>query len=223
MIKYNPMENKIEGYMGEKELVEIYYMVKKSFPYTNTPMNVLEVGSWQGRSAHAICSAVIEQTGNKVGDSKAVFVDNWLKEQELGVVNGTALRAFRANILNNSEFRHLKKELHEGTSLSYKATCINTQFDFIFIDASHDYRSVKADIINCWPLLKERGYMMGHDFRPQLKNRVADAVIELFGVGYFERMAGSLWGVRKTHSVIGGDANVFHKGKIQTIIKPKGC
>lgn len=37
-------------------------------------------------------------------------------------------------------------------------------FDFVYIDAAHDYKSVKADIEAWWPTVKAGGMMGGHDY-----------------------------------------------------------
>lgn len=50
-------------------------------------------------------------------------------------------------------------------------------FDFIYLDARHDYKSVKEDIEAWWPLLKKGGLYAGHDF---IKDGVTKAGI--FGV-----------------------------------------
>jgi len=60
------------------------------------------------------------------------------------------------------------------------------QVDFLFIDGSHKYRDVLADIINWHPLIKKGGIMSGHDFDPNCSDgrQVIKAIFDsgVFGV-----------------------------------------
>jgi hypothetical protein len=38
-------------------------------------------------------------------------------------------------------------------------------FDFVFLDARHDYVSALTDMVAFWPKLKPSGILAGHDFR----------------------------------------------------------
>ncbi len=38
-------------------------------------------------------------------------------------------------------------------------------FDFVYVDARHDYASVLADLLAFWPKLAKGGIIAGHDFQ----------------------------------------------------------
>jgi len=59
------------------------------------------------------------------------------------------------------------------------ANCYPSQwFDFVYIDAAHDYKSVKADIKAWLPKIKSGGWLCGHDYG--YFDGVTKAVDELF-------------------------------------------
>jgi predicted O-methyltransferase YrrM len=56
----------------------------------------------------------------------------------------------------------------------------NKSIDFVFIDADHQYESVKKDIEKWLPKIKKGGIISGHDYRePSEDNGVKTAVDEL--------------------------------------------
>jgi hypothetical protein len=76
------------------------------------------------------------------------------------------------------------------------------KLDLVFIDAAHDYESVKKDIRLWWPLIRDGGMLVGHDWNhkwPGVERAVADS-FDLMRVGV---TVDSLWFVLKT-----GDTDV---------------
>ncbi len=70
-------------------------------------------------------------------------------------------------------------------------------FDVVFIDALHDYDSVRADISHWWELVNVGGYLCGHDFNHQWPG-VERAVAEHFNLMDVGLAPDSVWFVRKT-------------------------
>eukprot|EP00658_Telonema_sp_P-2_P083067 TRINITY_DN8902_c0_g1_i8.p1 TRINITY_DN8902_c0_g1~~TRINITY_DN8902_c0_g1_i8.p1 ORF type:complete len:152 (+),score=56.15 TRINITY_DN8902_c0_g1_i8:46-456(+) len=52
-------------------------------------------------------------------------------------------------------------------SLVGSEMCIRDSFDFIYVDARHDFKGVLVDIDEWWPKLKKGGVFSGHDFLEQ--------------------------------------------------------
>lgn len=55
-------------------------------------------------------------------------------------------------------------ELHRGTSEEIAPTFANDYFDFVYIDANHDYEFVKQDLALFFPKTKSGGYIVGDDY-----------------------------------------------------------
>lgn len=68
--------------------------------------------------------------------------------------------------------------------------------DVVFIDALHDYQSVKQDIEIWWPLVRPGGYLCGHDYNHKWTG-VMRAVAEHFNLMGVCLGPDSMWWVQK--------------------------
>jgi hypothetical protein len=51
-----------------------------------------------------------------------------------------------------------------GYSVPMAEKIPNSSLDLVYVDAAHDYRNARADILAYWPKLRAHGVLAGHDF-----------------------------------------------------------
>ena len=128
---------------------------------------MVEVGSWIGSSALVWCqkfTAVycVDPGGGKLekGASERREVFRIFNERTKDIKNIIPIR--KTSVEASKDF--------EDDSL-----------DFVYIDALHDYDSVKEDIRVWFPKVKKQGYIGGHDYGYPPIPDVKKAVDEIFG------------------------------------------
>lgn len=158
----------IEGWMTEEELACLTGLAAACD-------SVTEIGSWKGRSTFALLSAC---------KGPVYAVDHWKgsKDEVYGphaeAVTGDVFNQFMQNV---GHFPNLK--VRQKSSLD--AIPLVPNCDLVFIDGSHDYDSVAADIKAWRP--KARKILCGHDYNwPGVKQAVDELVGEV-------RTVGSIW------------------------------
>lgn len=72
-------------------------------------------------------------------------------------------------------------------------------FDLVYVDAVHEEQPVIDDVRASWPLIREGGWMAGHDYvlADGEANRVIPAVDHLFGKGCVKVFDDSSWLIRR--------------------------
>lgn len=162
----------IEGWMSFEECQWLYYNAKNY----NT---IIEVGSWKGRSTHALLS------GTK-GIVHAVdhFKGSADPQDE---AKGDTFDIFMKNV---GHFENLK--VHRNNSVDGSKEFENKSAEMIFIDAGHTYEEVLEDIKHWLP--KCTKLFCGHDYGWP---GVQKAVNEIFGKP--DKVTGSIWQVDLTN------------------------
>jgi predicted O-methyltransferase YrrM len=121
----------------------------------------VEVGTWHGKSAIYMAVEIINSGKNIKFDC----VDNW--EYVEGLQNDIPKEDFNniweIFIKNIDPVKHI---INPVKSISWNASEYYEDFslDFVFIDAAHDYESVKKDIEAWYPKVKRGGIISGHDY-----------------------------------------------------------
>ncbi len=152
-----------QNFFGWFSFQEIYsYIVKIS----RNEARFVEVGCLLGKSLSYL-SIEITNSGKNI---ELYGVDTWpkmrvdqkgYKEGGLSKFEGDTFKAFQWNmkssgIDNITPIRMLSSEAAKQFE--------DRSLDFVFIDAEHDYNSVKNDILSWLPKIKNGGYIGGHDY-----------------------------------------------------------
>lgn len=121
----------------------------------------VEVGTWYGKSAAFMIVEIINSNKN----IEFYCVDEWTGIIEYSPNSSVELNENFYNIFLNN----LKRVDGKFIPIKSKSNIAASKFedkslDFVFIDASHDYGSVKADILAWYPKVKKGGILSGHDY-----------------------------------------------------------
>lgn len=161
---------------------ELYSEMVRQFPDGS---KFVEVGSWKGRSA-AFMAVEIINSGKKI---KFDCVDTWLGSEEHTNPNSPYYEPIleTPNGLYDQFLKNIepvKSVINPIRMKSIEASKLyaDESLDFIFIDAAHDYQSVKEDITVWLPKLKKNGIIAGHDYaddHPDVKRAVNELFSEI--------------------------------------------
>jgi predicted O-methyltransferase YrrM len=136
---------------GWFDFENLYHDMIEKFP---SGSNFLEIGCWKGKSTAFMAVDIINS--NKM--IHLTCVDSWLGDNDCGQEN-----LFNEFLSNMAPVSH-KINVLRNFSVQAARNFPDNFFDFIFIDAAHDYMSVKQDIITWLPKLKPEGIIAGHDY-----------------------------------------------------------
>lgn len=171
----------LQGYNSQSKAFDILLELK--------PKLIIEVGSWKGASA-IYMAKILKNIGHT--DFEIVCVDTWLGSVEHWF-DRVSHDLFKIDIYQ----QFLSNVIHEGLTdiiTPFRIDSVNAAEyfriieavpDFIYIDAGHDYLSVKNDLFLYSSLLKPGGHLVGDDwFHEPIKSAVYDtfeknAIIEL--------------------------------------------
>jgi hypothetical protein len=138
------------GWFSEPEMEYIATIAEKS-------KVIVEIGSFKGRSTLALAQ-------NTSGIVYAV--DHWEgspehKDHLSGYPRGWLFDEFTVNLEGITNVWPISRSSAQ-TAAWFRAT--GRTADFVFVDGSHDFASVKNDIENWMPLLADGGVLAGHDY-----------------------------------------------------------
>ena len=136
-------------------------------------MTMIEIGSYAGESTEIFCKHF----------EHVIAIDPYNENYDPNDITcsyaplSEVLVAFQERMLgtpNVSLIKATSDDVIEHNLL------LNPKVDFVYIDGLHTYDQVKKDIENYLPLIKENGFIGGHDYHPVYQG-VMDAIVETIG------------------------------------------
>ena len=137
----------------------------------------VEVGSWKGKSAAYLAVEIVNSNKNISLDC----VDTWVGSNEDAHTNDFYVKSntlYELFIKNTSSLSSVINPIRMD-SINASKMYKDNSIDFVFIDASHEYDNVKADISAWFPKVKIGGIIAGHDYNGNWEE-VVKAVDEFF-------------------------------------------
>lgn len=113
-----------------------------------------ELGVWYGKTYYNLLAAL--------PDLHLIGVDAWIACDKSEHHRDQA--ANRAEVYRRREDYADRALLLDMTTDAAARIVTDRSLDFVFIDAAHDYASVREDIDNWRPKLKSGGFLTGHDY-----------------------------------------------------------
>lgn len=155
----------------------VYKLATKTFPDGSV---FVEVGSWMGKSASCL-GQLVKKSGKSI---KVYAVDTFEgSEEHISIIedirnHNTSLLDLFKKFTTMCGVEKIVTPI-KGESLDVASKFKDESIDFIFIDASHDYDNVLADIKAWYPKLKPGGMIAGDDYAGCWQG-VIDAVNDYF-------------------------------------------
>jgi len=151
----NEIYNDFKSYNEkEKWFCNNLFFLNKKLKKIKNIRNILEIGSYEGRSCIYF--------GKKFIDAKITCVDTWSgSDEHLNIKFQEIENNFDKNILN-----HLGNDRVEKQKISSDVFFKKNKkfYDLIYIDGDHQTDQVNKDINNAWSILNDGGYLILDDY-----------------------------------------------------------
>ena len=175
---------KIDGWFNCAPLYE--YMVKNA----KEGDVFVEVGVWKGKSAAFM--------GVEIINSKKK-IDFYAVDHFEGSIEHKDNPSVSNNTLKDECYKNLEPVMSVVKMLPVKSTeaakiFADKSIDFIYLDGSHEYDDLKADIEAWFPKLKDGGVMGGDDYNVHSYPDVKTLIDQIFPMAGIQ---GFVWSVKK--------------------------
>jgi predicted O-methyltransferase YrrM len=151
------------------------------------PKVIVEVGTWKGASAIHMAKTCLKYYDDfeiVCIDTFLGSVEHWTAYQDLLIkdaVNGRPgiYHQFLSNVVHSGMMKYITPFPIDSINGAEILKALDVVADLVYIDAGHDYNSVRVDLFMYSQILREGGYMLGDDwFHEPIKKAAYDALGE---------------------------------------------
>ena len=133
-----------------------HHAIMKKLIQENDVKNMIDVGSWMGRSTRHFASLIPDE-------GRVFAVDHWLGSGR--VLERDVYQQFLSNAIHEQLTHKIVPVRMKSRKAAEKFRQLDIPIDLIYIDAAQDYKSVYQDLTSWYPLVKEHGILCGDDWR----------------------------------------------------------
>lgn len=172
--KLEPEFNEIPGWFSYEEL---YTKVVDKLPNN---ANIVEVGSWFGKSTNFMINKIKESDKNINFTTIDTFKGSPFEENlkhRLSLYDNDIYSEFISNMIHFDKLDDVN--VIKDLSKNAKDSFVNNSLDFVMIDAGNTYKEVSSDIENWFHKVKPGGIIAGDDYIPMFSG-VVDSVNDYF-------------------------------------------
>ena len=156
-----------DGYFGEWDIA-VYRQMVDSLPDNGC---FAEVGSLLGKGLCSVADIIIKK------NLKVISIDlfNDFHDKIFDKHFPNQLENFKNNIKKFGIYNHV--QIKQGSSIDISNQIENSSLDLVYIDADHEYESIKEDLLAWYPKVKPGGVLAGHDIEwPSVKQALTDVL-----------------------------------------------
>jgi hypothetical protein len=132
--------------------------------YKQSPINILEIGSYEGRSSVWFINNYLNEEGSKI-----TCIDPHLLEDPTSPLTNETQKNFLHNI---SKSKYPEKVTYLQNKTKDVIFTLSDEFDFIYVDGSHLSFDIMFDLVTCWNLLKKDGIMLMDDYGARNEDKI---------------------------------------------------
>jgi len=157
----------------------------------------VEIGTWKGQSSAFLAVEIISSGKNLKLDCIDSFKGSAIEPGQMYDADNRANRLYDVFINNMKPVEGYYTPIVSDSSEA-AALYENESLDFVFIDASHDFESIKRDISAWFPKVKMGGLFAGHDYAQPYPG-IIRAVNGLLSKEFVSVTPSTCWFLHKNH------------------------